>query len=445
MIRHSAYLAYYFLFNQRMYRSIREIRASQHYSPNEYKHKQKELLTKLLTHAFSHVPYYKSLTTNIPDTGLTQAPFEVLQSLPILTKEIIRENDNKLIAPNLSYRRQENSTSGTTGTSMYFLSDKNAGIAKTAYGFVQCDMMKVPMLSKRLTIWSARFDVDKKVSVMRRFLNKTKNSMLIYADLSERGLEEMVAIINKYKPVIISSYPSTLEFIAQAECCSKLTHFPKAIIVSGEKLYDYQRTKINRVFHSECFDFYGARDGSMIAHECSAHDGLHVFGQNVLVEVVDDDNKPITEGVGRILITDLHNYVMPFIRYEIGDLAEVSPTYLLPCRCGSSVPRIKQIISRTFDIVRFPNGTAVAGTYWTLLMRSQPGIHKFKVSQKVDGSIEISFVKNSEFSESSLRKILNKISEKGGEQTQIKFQEVTDIPSHPESGKYRFVESDYHP
>lgn len=444
MNREAAYLAYYRFFDRTTFQNITEFRASQYITPEMYSSKQDHLLSNLLNHACKHVPYYQNLLS--ANDILTTSQFTVgdLPAFPVLTKEIIRHNQAGLFAQNLDEsRRRKNSTSGTTGTSLYFLSDAFADKSKTACMFLQHDMMGEPMLSRTLSIWAARFEVAPKHSWLRGIANKTKNRMIIYADLSASGIADIIGTINAYKPVIISSYPSTLEFIVKSGQLKELKHFPRVILLSGEKLLSYQRQLITDGFKGECFDYYGARDGSMIAQECTQHDGLHIFGQNVIVEVVDEKNHKIVEGAGRILITDLHNYVMPFIRYEIGDIAEVHPEYSKQCACGRQTPRLKQILSRSFDIVRFPNGKAVVGTYWPLLMKSQPGIKKFKVQQKKDGSLFITIVRDSDFTAQALLQIRRKIMEQGGERTRIEFIVAADIPSHPQSGKYRFVESEY--
>lgn len=442
-IKEHLYLAYYLCRDRAMYHNIRQYRHNQYASPKVYKDIQLSMLNNLIKHAYETVPYYKRLLSSI-DSTCYPISIDCLAQLPILTKRDLRDSYDELCSQAVDPGRfVKNSTSGTTGTSTYFLSDSNANSAKGAYGFIQYDMMGVPNLAKTLTIWAARFDVKKEASVARRIIDTIKSKRMVYADLSDNGIASLIAEINQYKPVVLSSYPSTLEFMAKSKHIVKLRHYPQAIIMSGEKLYDHQRLLINEAFHSECFDYYGARDGSTIAQECSAHNGMHLFGHSVLLEVVDDNNQPIKDGVGRVLITDLHNYVMPLIRYEIGDLAEVSPDYEKPCVCGRLTPRIKQIISRAFDIVRFPNGKAVVGTFWTLLMRSVHGIQKFKVIQRSDASIDIYYVKDRNFCDANLQKIRSKLIDEGGLELVLRFHEQLEIASHPRSGKYRFVESEY--
>ncbi len=95
-----------------------------------------------------------------------------------------------------------------------------------------------------------------------------------------------------------------------------------SIVVGAEKLHAFQRQKIEEVFGVRVFETYGSREFMLIGAECEEHAGLHLSMDNLLVEVVDDEGSPTPTGeIGNVVVTDLFNYAMPFIRYVTGDLA----------------------------------------------------------------------------------------------------------------------------
>jgi phenylacetate-CoA ligase len=98
---------------------------------------------------------------------------------------------------------------------------------------------------------------------------------------------------------------------------------------------------------------YTSEEFGYIALQCPEYEHLHVQSENVLVEVLDDHGSPCPPGaVGRLVITALHNFATPLIRYEIGDHAEVGT----PCPCGRGLPVLSRVVGRTRNMVCLPGG-----------------------------------------------------------------------------------------
>ena len=135
----------------------------------------------------------------------------------------------------------------------------------------------------------------------------------------------------------------------------------------GEALQDFQRDLFARVFQCECYSYYGAFETSAIACECPEHSGYHVAAENVIVEVVDVEGRPVAPGQeGRVLTTNLHNYGMPMIRYEIGDLAVTSDRQ---CPCGRGLPLLAAVNGRTADVLHTTDGRQGPGVSLPLNVR----------------------------------------------------------------------------
>ena len=299
--------------------------------------------------------------------------------------------------------------------------------------------MNSSIFDKELIIWGAPFDFPKK-SFLNNIKENIKNSKMISGyNLSNEDLGNLYKLLSNKKFDILNSYPSILEKFVDFSSNTDLYFKPKSIVIGGEKLFLEQKNKIKNFFDSNIYDFYGARDMPNIAQSCIEDNGLHIFSENVIVEVVDDNGLPIKSGEGDLVITNLHNYVMPFIRYKIGDRARVSD--YKKCNCGINLPLIDEVIGRKMELIKFPNGNRVMGSFWTLLIRSYEGIQDFKVVQKSLEEINIYYTINNKFDKKILSDIDNKIHEFGGLNFKVEFIKKDKI-RYSKAGKMNFIVSE---
>ena len=114
------------------------------------------------------------------------------------------------------------------------------------------------------------------------------------------------------------------------------------------------------------------------------------FEVGITLEVVNDEGEPVGEGeTGHIVITDLHNYGMPFIRYRIGDLGVFTNR---SCSCDRGLPLLEDITGRSLDVIRTPSGKILPGEFFPHLMKDFPEIQKFQVIQKKIDQIDIKVI-----------------------------------------------------
>src|SRR5207253_1358560 len=172
-------------------------------------------------------------------------------------------------------------------------------------------------------------------------------------------------------PEVIVAYTNPLYVFARALAQRRVTPFsPRAIVVGAEKLHGFQRELIEAVFQAPVFETYGSREFMLIAAECDRHAGLHVTADNLVVEVLDDDGRPTPGGEeGNVVVTDLFNYGMPFIRHVIGDRAVAGWG---TCPCGRGLPLLKKVTGRRLDILRTPDGRQIPGEFFPHLLKDFP-------------------------------------------------------------------------
>lgn len=157
----------------------------------------------------------------------------------------------------------------------------------------------------------------------------------------------------------------------------------------GESLPTHLRAIVREAWGVEIVDVYSSQEFGYIALQCPVSGDYHVQSESVLVEVLNDEGSPCGPGeIGRLVITSLHNFAFPLIRYEIGDYAEVGQ----PCSCGRGLATLRRIVGRTRNMLRLPNGDR----RWSLVgfrefVQVAP-IRQFQLVQKSLQLVEATFV-----------------------------------------------------
>jgi phenylacetate-CoA ligase len=226
-------------------------------------------------------------------------------------------------------------------------------------------------------------------------------------EMTDESLKEFVRTIEEYQPVLLDGYAESFNFLARyLKDHGRLHLSPKGIISSAQTLPDSSRRAIEEAFGCKVFDKYGSREFSGIAYECEAHRGHHVVGEGYIVEVL-KDGRPCPPGeVGEVVITDLNNYCLPFLRYRIGDLAEaIDPAE--PCPCGRGLPRLGRIEGRVQSILIGSNGTYVPGTFFAHVLKDYDhAIRQFQIVQEERGAIVFKVVRGKRFTDEALEEVL---------------------------------------
>jgi phenylacetate-CoA ligase len=233
------------------------------------------------------------------------------------------------------------------------------------------------------------------------------------------------------KPRLVRGYASSLYFIAEyIENNNIKIHYPESVISSSETLFPKMREKIEKVFKAKVYDSYGCREVSQIATECDKNCGLHIVMENQIVELKKDNN-----GRNRVIVTNLNNFCMPIIRYEVGDLA----TFIeeAKCKCGRTSFRLEKILGRTNENIILKNGKIVNGEYFEFLFYEIWEVERFQVSYSLKRDKMTIRIKTKS-SHEKISKFLKKtiFEHLGAFDIEIIYTEIFD---KTESGKFKFV------
>jgi putative adenylate-forming enzyme len=201
-------------------------------------------------------------------------------------------------------------------------------------------------------------------------------------------VEELVQRLNYLQPHVLRGFPSLLGLLVTEVVQGHLHISPSIIAGGGEPLSSELRKQLQAAWpKSSIFDIYGTQEG-LRAMECNPGQGMHIFEDLGVVEVVDEDSRPIPDGTlgHKILFTSLFGFTQPVIRYEITDMMVLAPE---PCACGQPFRRILAINGRNDDVLylRGRGGKQVAihpVHFWNVL-ESFADIRQYQVIQESDG------------------------------------------------------------
>ena len=371
-----------------------ELEAFDRLAPREQEHQVMARVRRLLEHAFANVPYWAQTAR---ERGLSADDFHTyadMAKLPLLTKDCIRENFEALKAVDGPQRNvKRNHTGGSTGVPLTFLQDDEYRQYNNADKTRLYERCNYRLGDSLVFLWGSDYDSAAHNTPLRRLADRLGMNLIWINTftVTEDDLARYAAAIARHNPVLIVGYVSSLVMYANFLKQRQLPRpSPRAVQTSAEVLTGADRALLGEVFGCEIFDRYGCREVGIIAHECEQHRGLHISQSRNLLELVDAGGDAADYGqVGRVIVTNLHNHAMPFIRYEPGDLAVMDAQ---PCPCGRATPLLTAITGRTTDIIVSPRGKLLHGEAFTRMFYKRPDVKQFQVVQETVNNLKIRMV-----------------------------------------------------
>lgn len=420
-----------------------ELNKTQWLSREELLALQHDKLHRLLVNAYEHVPYYHRLFDQVefhPNDVLTD--LNSLQKIPLLNKPIVRKNFDDLCTTDLQRRATMSSltTGGSTGQPLVFMQDSNFRDHVTADLHRHLGWAGWQLGVVHAYIWGASFEVKSSQAFRTRMMDWVLNRFVTNAYvLSEESMEAFVAQVRRRRPRIIFCYPSSLHHFAQFVQTRGYDDIKfDWMFSSAEVLYPAQRQSIEVALGGQMLNRYATRELACIGCECPAHTGLHVSLENVYVEIL-QDGKPASAGeTGDIVVTNLNNYGMPFIRYSVGDVGAWSKND--HCACERALPLMELVQGRRVDMFKTRDGRAVWGGFASPLF-GMKGVERFQLVQKSLDLVIARIVKESELDPDRLDTIKRTVKTALGENVEVKFEFPDEIPVL-DSGKYRYAISE---
>ena len=438
MIHKSLFIFAHQVGDRNFYPTYKKLIQNQWKSYEELKEEQEKQLSVMINFAYKNVPYYHKLFDDLKLSPEDIKKVDDLEKLPILTKDIIKQNWENFKPVNLNkLKYSEQATGGSTGTPFKYRLYKFDRFLGGAMLYKGWGYGGFELGDKMVFLAGASLDIGTKSYLAKRVHEIARNiKKLSSFDMGEEEMREYVNIINSFKPKFLRGYASSIYFFAKWIEENKLKmHQPSAVFTTAEKLYPNMREKIGDIFNCDVYDAYGLNDGGLGAYECSEHSGLHIDTERAAMEVVDKEGSQLENGEGEILATSLYNYAMPFIRYDTGDLGHIIDDV---CGCGRRYKLLKELGGRSVDILITPEGKNVHGWFFLYIFwEFCKGVKEYQVVQEKIDKIVIKIVPEEGFDEKQLDKIREIIRERS-EGWNVEFKFVDEI-ERTGAGKYKFI------
>lgn len=424
-------------------RLLRELEATQWASLDELHALQLQALRRLLRHAHAHVPFYRARFDAVGFHPDDLRSFDDFARIPLLTRDEASASydERQSTAPPLPTIAK--ATSGSSGQPLRFRYDVHSEHWRQATKMRGYAWAGYTPGKRSLHYWGASpVPVPWKKRAIAALDHAVKRER--YVDCTPRSdtdLAAVVATIRRERPQVILCYTQAGAALARwvVERGAR-TWGTIPVICGAERLFEADRKVLEEAFGPAVFETFGCREVMLIGSECEAHDGLHVSMENLLVEVLvreGDRTRPAREGeMGEVVVTDLHNLGMPFIRYANGDLAVAGKT--TRCACGRTLPRLGSIEGRVTETLRDAEGNPVSGLVFNLLfVPLAHTVRHFQAVQHVDGSVTLRLAPTRALDEGALAAIRQQCTRylKG---TVVRTEIVGDIPVGA-NGKRRVV------
>lgn len=417
----------------------KEMEQTQWLSQSELKSLQLTRLKAFLIDVEQHVPYYQQLFKELHFVPRDIQSLTDLNKIPLTNKATIRFNTEQLKANDAEDLARFN-TGGSSGEPLIFYIGKKRVSHDVAAKWRATRWWNVDIGDSEIVVWGSPIELGKQ-DIIRAIRDKFFRTILIPAfEMSPVKLDKFIQQIQAIRPKMLFGYPSAISHIAaHAEKTGQsLNNLGiKVAFVTSERLYDYQREKIETVFECPVANGYGGRDAGFIAHQCPSGN-MHITAEDIIIEIIDEQGNvlPIGES-GEIVVTHLATRDFPFIRYRTGDIGILSNEC---CACGRGLPILKEIQGRTTDFVIAQDGTVLHGLALIYVLRDIEGIESFKIIQESLDKTKIQIVNNASYgieAESIIEQVFKK---RLGKAVQIEFDYVSEITKEA-SGKFRYVVS----
>lgn len=194
---------------------------------------------------------------------------------------------------------------------------------------------------------------------------------------------------------------------------------------------------VRELWNAVFFDTYSCSEIGTLALQCPQQQQLHVQSERVYLEVLRADGTACEPGeIGRVVVTDLHNFAMPLIRYELHDHALLGP----PCPCGRGLPVLSQLAGRTSDLAVDPTGRSYFAHMNKGFWVSAAPIRQRQIVQHTPAELEVRYVAERELGDGERAVLTQELRTAMRYDYEIRFTRVAEIALGP-GGKFEDFKS----
>jgi phenylacetate-CoA ligase len=411
-----------------------QLEHSERLPPGELEALQMRQLQTLVAHALSNVPYYANHLRAAGLGSVDAIDAASFRRWPILKTQAVQAQAGLLQSRHVPPDHGavvERFTSGSSGTPKRILDTQAASFYKDA-------------LVVRDHLWHGR-DFAAKFAGIHFFAQTAVhtgwNPTIEAAFRTGPGVsasvgtdvEEQLEWLLTEQPVYLLTSPSNLAALVKRSVARGRRPLGlREALTYTEPLPLRLRDEVRGQWGVPLADIYSCTEAGVLALQCPAGTGYHVQSENVLLEVLREDGTPCEPGeTGRVVITPLHNFAMPLIRYELGDYAVVGA----PCGCGRGLPVLTSIVGRARNMARDPAGRLFQPGFDAALDESRLPVEQFQFVQHSPSVVEMSYVLGRDLTPDEQRRFADAVHRTLPYPFEMRFRRVAAIARGP-GGKF---------
>ena len=349
-----------------------------------------------------------------------QSPSDI-RRLPVLERDDVKRFKKELCSTTYDGKLLSHSTGGSTGTPIQFYRSPESYDWRTAVTNRSYAWTGAILGNRVLYLWGAStghpsLSSRAKLSAYRWIRNE------VMIDSFHRGpgfWHNVIKTIDAVRPTAIVGYTSNIEELC-AFAQERGLRFPslQGVVAAAETVYPDLRERVKQTFGVPLFNTYGSREFMSIAVECG-QGGFHVNMENIYLENDEEGRK------SDLLVTDLHNYAMPFIRYRMGDTGLLSQDQ---CSCGRGLNGLASLEGKTWDILRTPSGGTIPGIVVRHFLKDVPEVRQYQAEQTDYDRIVLRLALQKPLSKESREFLINEFRKSFGTELQLQIEEVAEVP-----------------
>ncbi len=418
-------------------RELRRLRRTQWEKPEAVRARQEAALRTMVAHAASTCAFYRDSFASAGVDPASVRTLDDLARLPIVTKDDIRQRGDDLISSR--HRKQDlrrAKTGGSTGVSLEIYCDEPGVQLRTGAALRSDEWSGWRLGQPMAAVWGN----PPVPATWKARLRATLKERIIYLDtmrIDRPALERFVAEWERLRPGLLFGHAHSLFILAEYLQEQGRRLDPKGIVATSMMLLENERRVIEAVCGVPVTNRYGCEEVSLIACECEQHRGLHLNADHVITEFLRDDGSPCAPGEdGRLVVTELVNFGMPLIRYELGDRGVPGDRQ---CPCGRGLPLMEQVTGRTADFLRAEAGYRVQGiSIIENTLTKLSGIRQMQIVQEEPLRLQVHLVPGPGWGDDVAAALVATLRDILGQGMAVDLFPAERIPQE-KNGKYRFT------
>lgn len=424
--------------------ALQELEKLQWASSDEVRAYRLQKLLSLMEHCYEHVPFYRDHFKKLGITSSDIKREEDLRALPILDKQILRNDYQRFFATDKKRPFDIWASSGSTGEPFSFRLSRTSICFNTFAALARGKRWwSFEIGDPEGMIWSGVRDVSGTISgklnaMKRRISWRLKNIQLVdIYDMDLAAIRAAFELFLRFRPRFLRCIASGLyRFCAGLEELGLDGHELglEGLIYTGESLSRSQRDFIESSLGCKTISEYGCTELGIIAFECPAG-GLHLSHDNFVLEFLTEGRIAKPGEPASLVVTNLSDFATPLVRYMVGDIVVPSDS---SCACGRTLPLISEVCGRSHDTISTPDGRVVNGLYFTHLFDQLPAVHQFCVVQENLLQLRVELCSSDPIPQSVLDSVRAGVREVMGEEVELEVMQVSQLPVS-ESGKTPWI------